>query len=77
MKLFLLQEWDAVNASKKSGAGTGEVIKSKWKFYDELTLLIPILLVRDGADSWLADSLQLCQGNQNISYQYVDVECCS
>ena len=72
MKLFLLQEWDAVNASKKSGAGTGDVIKSKWRFYDELTLLIPILLVRDGADSLnapLADSLQLSQGNQNISYQ--------
>ena len=68
MKLFLLQAWNAVNASKKSGAGTSEVIKSKWEFYDELTFLIPTLLVRDGADSLnapLADSIQLSQGNQS------------
>ena len=72
MKLFLLQGWNTVNASKKSGAGTGDVIKSKREFYDELTFLRPTLLVRDGTDRLnapLADSLQLSQGNQKISFQ--------
>ena len=60
------------NASKKSGAWTGNIIKSKWEFYYDLTFLIPTLLIRDGADSLnasLTDSLHLSQGNPNISYQ--------
>ena len=54
--LFLLQEWNAVNASKKSGAGAADVFKPTYEFYEDLTSLTPTLLVRDGTDSLSAAS---------------------
>lgn len=45
------QEWNLVQDSKKSGAGTSDLYSPKWEFYPDLEFLIPTLVVKEGRDS--------------------------